>query len=143
MHIEGARTVDDIGRISAGSGIWYAQGDVRNTCLKHETDLNSNNLGEALAVLWAISEEPPQNELTIKTTSSYVIDTVLKHIHKWEPEGFIGVANKEVLQAIIARLRNRGGPTNFMQLTDDTLGLGYAMAKAWQKQAQRKSSATS
>ena len=90
VHIEGAHTIDDIGRISAGSGIWYAQGDMRNTCLKHETDFNSNNLGESLAVLWAISEEPPQNELTIKTMSSYMIDTVLKHIHKWEPELMVG-----------------------------------------------------
>ena len=48
-------------------------------------------------MLWAINEERPQNKLTIKTTSSYVIDVILKNVQKWEPEGFIGVANREII----------------------------------------------
>ena len=108
VYIEGAHTINDIGNISTGSSIWYTQGDARNTCLKHETDINSNSLGELLAMLWAINEEPPQNKLTIKMMSSYVINVILKNVQKWEPEGFIGVANREIIGAIIASLRNRG-----------------------------------
>ena len=127
VYIEG--TINDIGRISTGSGIWYAQGDMRNACLKYETDINSNSLGELLATLWVINEEPWQNKLTIKTMSSYVINAILKHIQKWEPEDFIGVVNREILQAIIVSLRNRGGPTNLTQLANDTLEIGYTTAK--------------
>ena len=97
MHTEGARTIDVLGNISAGSGIWYACKDERNTTLKYRTDLNSNHLGELLAILWAINEEPPHNDLTIKTKLPYPMNAILDGTAKWELMGYIRVWNKEVI----------------------------------------------
>jgi len=128
-YVEGTRTVDDLGNISAGSGIWYNHEDERNTSLKYRTDINSDDLSESLAVLWAINEEPPHNNLTIKTKSTYIVRAILDQVKMWEPIGYIGVANREILRAIVASLRNRGGATNFVQLTDKAVELGYTEAK--------------
>ena len=128
-YVAGMRTIDDLGNISAGSGIWYNHADGRNTSLRYPTDINSDHLSELLAVLWVINDEPPHNNLTIKTTSRYVIKAILDHVKTWEQTGYIGVANREVLRAVIASLRSRGGPTNFVQLTDATVEFGCSEAK--------------
>jgi hypothetical protein len=47
----------------------------------------------------------------------------------WEPTGYIGIANKEILHAIVAALRHRGGPTNFVQLPSEGTELGHSKAK--------------
>jgi ribonuclease HI len=132
VYIEGARTIDDIGNISSGSGIWYAQGDERNTSLKYRADLNSNDLGELLAVLWAINEEPPHNNLTIKTKSAHCVKAILENIKTWEQTRYIGVTNRDIFQAVVASLRNRGGPTYFIQLKDErTLMPDAPKQNAW------------
>ena len=71
-------------------------------------------------------------------TSLDIIDAILKNVQKWEPEGFIGVANREIIQAIIASLRNRGGPTSLTQLANDTLEIGYTTAKDLAKAGAEK-----
>ena len=129
MYVEGARTVDDLGNISASSGIWYTQGNERNTSLKYRTDLNSDSLGELLAILWAINDEPPHNDLTIKTRSKYAVNAILDNIKAWEPTGYIGIKNKPIIQAIAASLRNRGGPTYFVQMTNENMDAGCTEAK--------------
>ena len=128
-YVEGTRTIDDLGNISAGSGIWYNHKDERNTSLRYQTDIKSDNLSELLAVLWVINDKPPHNNLTIKTKSTYIVKAILDKIKTWEPIGYIRVANKEILRAITASLRNRGGTTNFMQLMDKTTEIGCTEAK--------------
>ena len=105
VYIDGARSINDIGEISAGSGVWYAPEDERNTDLKYKTDTNSNCLGELLAVLWVINNEPPHSDLVIKTKSKYITNVILDGAKKWEPTGYIGVKNKDIIRAIIAALR--------------------------------------
>ena len=76
-----------------------------------------------------INDEPLHNNLTIKTKSTYIVKAILDHVKMQEQMGYIRVANREILWAIIVSLRNRGGPTNFMQLTDKTVKLGCTEAK--------------
>ena len=111
IYTEGDRNIDEIGNISAGSGIWYGPDDKRNTHLRLRTDINSNQLGELAAVLWAITEEPLQNELIIITKSVYTLKGILEDYKKWECTGYIGTPNKEIFRNIIAALRGRGGVT--------------------------------
>ena len=68
----------------------------------------------------------------------YVVNAILDGIKTWEPTGYIRVANKEILQAVIASLRNRGGPTNFVQLTDGNAEIGYTKAKNLAKKGAEK-----
>ena len=138
VHAEGDRHIDEIGNISAGSGIWYGPNDGWNTYLKLRTDTNSNKLGELVAILWAITEEPPQNELTITTTSVYALEGILDSPQRWEPTGYIGVPNKDVFKSILAELRGRGGITRFRKLTGETTNVGYGGAKSLAKQGAAK-----
>jgi len=57
-YIEGACTIDDIGNISASSGIWYDQGSDP----KHKAQIPDWHKlrGKLLATLWAINDEPTQ-----------------------------------------------------------------------------------
>ena len=77
MHIEGAQDIDVLGNISAGSIIWYSPNDKRNTHLKQRTNINFNQLRELVAILWAITKEPPQNKQTIITKSAYALNRIL------------------------------------------------------------------
>ena len=138
VHTEGDRHIDEIGNISAGSGIWYGPNDGRNTYLKLRTDTNSNKLGELVAILWAITEEPPQNELTITTMSVYALEGILDSPQRWEPTRYIGVPNKDVFKSILAALRGRGGITRFRKLTGETTNVGYGGAKSLAKQGAAK-----
>jgi hypothetical protein len=138
IHVEGACTINDIGNVSTGSSIWYSQGDARNTCLKYWMELNSNDLDELLAILWAINKEAPHNELTIKTKSTYTVNTILEDSKTWELTGYIRVKNKEILRAITASLRNQEGPTYFMQMTNEDANTDYTEAKAWQQKKPKK-----
>ena len=63
---------------------------------------------------------------------------ILKNIQKWEPEGFIGVVNREIIRAIIASLRNRGGLISLTQLANNTLEIGYTVAKNLAKTGAKK-----
>jgi hypothetical protein len=114
--------------VSAGSGILYGPDDDRNTYLKLRTDVNSTQLGELAAILWAIAEEPPQNELIILTKSAYALNGILEGYNKWEPTGYIGVKNKDLFKNIIATLRGRGGPTRFKRIANTSVS-GYIGAK--------------
>jgi exonuclease III len=129
VYAEGGCGVDDMGNVSAGCGIWYGPDDNRNAPLKLRTDVNSNKLGELAAILWAITEEPPQNELTVITTSAYAIDGVIENSKKWELTGYVGAQHVSMFKSIIARLRSRGGVTRFRKLTQENRGAGYKGAK--------------
>jgi len=138
VHTEGNHNIDEIGNISAGSGIWYNQDDARNTCLKIKTDINSDQLGELVAILWAITEEPPQNELTIITKSTYALDGILNKLKKWESTGYIGVQNRDIFRSIVAALRHRSGTTCFKKNTDNDGEAGHTAAKSLALQGATK-----
>jgi hypothetical protein len=112
IYIEGLNaTVEEDPR--TGSGIWYNHNDPRNTSLRSQPDTNSKHHGVLVAALWALSEEPPFNEVTIHTTSCFLVDGTLKNLKNWETIGFIDTEYKNLFCALAAKLRSRGAPTSF------------------------------
>ena len=138
MHTEGAQDIDVLGNISAGSSIWYGLNDERNTHLKLRTNINSNQLRELVAILWAITKEPPQNKQTIITKSAYALNRILDDSKRWEPTRCIVVQNKEIFKAIIAALRSRGKTTHFRKLMNDGENGRYNKARKLAKQGATK-----
>ena len=130
--------MDVLGNISTSSGIWYNPNNERNTHLKLRTDINSNQLGELVAILWAITEEPPQDVLTITTKSAYALNGIIDGSKRWEPTRYMGIQNKEIFKAIIVALRSRGGITHFKKLTNDEANSGYSEAKSLAEQGATK-----
>lgn len=98
----------------AGSGVWFADGDARNMAVRLPAHVEqSNNTGEAVAVLAVAAAVPAATDLDIFSDSSLVIDGMTKNLRSWENRGWIGVANRQVMRATVAQLRNRTGKTTF------------------------------
>lgn len=96
----------------AGAGIWYGDGDPRNTAIKVPPHLKqSNNAGEALAILITTSQTDEDDHLEILSDSKITIEGLTKHLTEWEDKGWVGIENKEILQAIAAKMRSRKGQT--------------------------------
>jgi ribonuclease HI len=73
-----------------------------------------------VAAIWALTEEPPFNELIIRTRSSFLVDGILDNLKKWEPTGYIDVDYKNLFHVLAARLRGRGAPTKFHRVGKST-----------------------
>ncbi|KAF5381283.1 hypothetical protein D9615_008354 [Tricholomella constricta] len=96
----------------AGSGLWYGPDDARNLSLRLPDTLEqTNNTGEAVAILVAAQKAGPTANLTIRSDSQITIDGLIKNLPKWESKGWIGVANSAILKATVATLRQRAGKT--------------------------------
>lgn len=97
---------------SAGAGVWYSENDPRNTAARVPAHMSqTNNAGEALAILIAANQANSSDHLEILSDSKITIDGLTKRLKDWEDRGWIGVENKEILQATAAKLRNRKGKT--------------------------------
>lgn len=89
----------------AGAGIWFSQDDQRNLAIRLPSDLpQSNNMGEAVAILVAVQTMPSNCILHIKSNSQIILDTITKNLSKREDDGWISTANKLVLKALVANL---------------------------------------
>ncbi|EIW62459.1 uncharacterized protein TRAVEDRAFT_113688 [Trametes versicolor FP-101664 SS1] len=49
----------------------------------------------------------------VVSDSTYVVDGLTKHLHNWERDGWIGVANAPVIKEVVALLRSRSAVTTF------------------------------
>jgi len=87
--------------------------------LRVEANRDPRHTGVLNAALWAISEEPPFNDLLIKTTSHTLTDGILENLRNWEDTNYINIDHRDLFRAIAARLRDRGAPTS-LQLTPKT-----------------------
>ena len=95
----------------AGSGIWFGEGDRRNIATRVPGATQSNQAGEIYAIAVAAAKVPPFAPLHIVSDSKYAINGLTKHLQKWEDQGWIGVANKDLIQDAAARLRSRSATT--------------------------------
>ncbi|KAF5378486.1 hypothetical protein D9615_007135 [Tricholomella constricta] len=101
----------------AGSGLWYGENDERNLAIRLPPSMEqSNNAGEATAILIAAQRAPPNATLHILSDSKIVIDGLTKNLTTWEDKGWIGVSNKDILKATVAQLRTRKGKTLFTKV---------------------------
>lgn len=76
----------------------------------------TNNSGEAIAVLVAAQGVPLETPLTIRSDSKIAIDGLTKNLQNWENRGWIGISNGNTLQAAAACLRARSGKVAFKKV---------------------------
>ncbi|KAF5382437.1 hypothetical protein D9615_002719 [Tricholomella constricta] len=115
----------------AGSGLWYGENDERNLAIRLPPNMEqSNNAGEATAILIAAQRAPPNATLHILSDSKIVIDGLTKNLTAWEDKGWIGVLNKDILKATVAQLRMRKGKTLFTKVKGHSGNMGNDGADA-------------
>lgn len=96
----------------AGSGLWYVNDDPRNVALRLPDSIEqTNNAGEAVAVLEAVRRAPHNALLRIKSDSQVTIDGLTKNLQSWEDKGWIGVKYMDILIPTVALMRARKGHT--------------------------------
>ncbi|TDL17429.1 ribonuclease H-like protein [Rickenella mellea] len=116
VYTDGSCTNNGDEDAKAGSGVWYAPNDERNTAVRLPGPNQTNNAGETAAVLIAAQKTQIMAPLHIMSDSTYVIDGLTENLHAWEDRGWIGVSNKDLMQATAARLRLRGNITIFQKV---------------------------
>ncbi len=97
----------------AGCGVWFADGDPRNTSALVPGPSQSNQAAELYAVSIAVASVLPYAPLHIVTDSKYVVNGLTSSIHRWEDAGWTNLANAAVVRDAVARLRARSAPTSF------------------------------
>ena len=113
VFTDGACTNNGKENASAGSGVWYAEDDPRNQSARVPHKEQSNQTGELYAVLLAVKNHPPNEDLCVVSDSRYVIDGLTKHSRKWEDRGWIDVQHNDFFQSIVAWMRWRNAKTRF------------------------------
>ena len=99
--------------------IWFSDDDPRNTTQRTKGAVTTKEAGECQAALYALTQIPSQDKLTLKTSSGYLRRILTKGLRKMEDQNWIGRRNKETLQVLVATLRARSGPTVIGKLDDE------------------------
>jgi ribonuclease HI len=97
----------------SGSRIWFGPADERNKAIRVPRDLQSNQIGEIVAVIVAVEATPTFQPLEILTDSKYVINGLTTHLGTWEDRGWIGIKNAPLFKKAAHLLRKRTAPTSF------------------------------
>ncbi|EPQ50338.1 ribonuclease H-like protein [Gloeophyllum trabeum ATCC 11539] len=134
---------EDNGKLTAraGSGIYIKPDHPNNRAIRVPGPLQSNQVGELVAVIAALQDIPPFVPITIATDSMYVIDGLTKHLGHWEDIGWLGVANSQFFQAAAYQLRRRSARTSFQWVKGHDNNPGNEAADALAKQGSEKDAA--
>lgn len=134
VYTDGSCTNNGYKNAIAGAGIWYGNEDPRNTAMRvPEHITQSNNSGEALAILIAVKNTNTNDHLEIPSDSQISIEGLTKSLQRWEDNGWVGVENREILQAAASHMRARVGQTIFTKVKGHSGVVGNDEADALAK----------
>ncbi|KAI0686285.1 ribonuclease H-like protein, partial [Cytidiella melzeri] len=97
----------------AGAGVWYGLNDARNLSIRVPGPIQTNQVGEILAVQQAAARTPPFALLHIVSDSKYVIEGLTIHLQKWRDKGWIAVDNADLFRSAAYHLQKRSAVTTF------------------------------
>ncbi|KAF6740885.1 ribonuclease H-like protein [Ephemerocybe angulata] len=100
-----------------GSGIWYGEGDERNTSTRVGPPLPlTNNTGELIAILESIQQNESAQSINIASDSQYAIETLTKLSQTWLSKGLAGVKNPEIVSALMGEIMAANGRINLRKV---------------------------
>ena len=111
IYTDGACVNNGLENAAAGSGIWYGDEDPRNKSARVPLTNQSNQSGELMAILHAVKDNPPNDNLRIISDSKYAIEGLTKNAENWENRNWAGIQNGEIFKCITAWIRSRTGIT--------------------------------
>src|SRR5882724_6870327 len=113
LYTDGACLEGNTSIAKAGAGTFCLEDETKNHALRVPGPSQTNQRGELLAIVKALSLVPKGDELTIITDSWYAVQGIIENLRKWEDEGWMKVQNADIFQKIAYELDTRGGETYF------------------------------
>ena len=111
VYTDGACLNNGDDNASAGLGVWYGDNDHRNLSLRVPLEEQSNQTGELMAILMAVRNHPPNEDLKIKSDSKYAIDGLTKNNKRWEKRNWMDTRHGRIFKCITAWMKWRNGRT--------------------------------
>lgn len=98
--------------VQAGARVFYQEGEPQNQSLWLPPILPQTNQAAKVTAIKAAAEDNNRiQNLYIKSNSKHAINALIKNLAQYEDQGYIGMANAEILQATTATLWNKKGKT--------------------------------
>jgi hypothetical protein len=91
IYTDGACHNNGKANTRSGSGIWLEPNHAWNKAISIPGKAQSNQIGEIVVVIEAVSSVPLSWPLKILTDSMYVIEGLTTHLSEWEDKGWIGI----------------------------------------------------
>ncbi|KAG1728984.1 ribonuclease H-like protein [Suillus paluster] len=113
IYTDGSCTNNGKENAKCGGGIWVGEDHPLNRAIRIPGPDQSNQAGKLAAILVALQSVDPLTPLTIITDSQYVINGLTTHLKEWEDQGWIGITNSKLFQAMAYHLRRRSASTTF------------------------------
>ncbi|KAJ7616835.1 hypothetical protein DFH06DRAFT_1107689 [Mycena polygramma] len=114
IFVSSTTALDASGKKVAGGGVWFGPGDTRNIKMRVPESLGqSAQTAEIVSTLLGVKKTPQGQELVIKNSKNVVRNAMTQRLQALEDRGWIGVADREPLQALAAELKARSGKTVF------------------------------
>ena len=111
VYTDGACNNNGSENAVAGSGVWYGDDDPRNRSARVPLLRQTNQSAELMAILMAVRDNPPDDNLRIISDSKYAINSLTKHAAKWEGKNWAGNQHSDLFRCITAWIRWRRGMT--------------------------------
>jgi ribonuclease HI len=130
----------------AGCGVYFGPRDPRNVQQPLKGEVQTNNRAELVAIARAIDHVPIDRDMEIISDSRYSRDCLTEWVPGWERNGWRNshgkeVANKDIIQPILARIRERekcGAKTKITWVKAHAIDQGNIAADAFANQAMDK-----
>src|SRR5882724_5263683 len=98
LYTDGACLEGNTSRARARAGILCLEDETKNHALRIPGPSQTNQRGELIAIVIALSITLKGDVLTIVSDSMYAIQGIIKNLTKWEDEGWKRVQNADILQ---------------------------------------------
>jgi hypothetical protein len=88
----------------AGGGAWYPDNSENNTSILASEGDHSQHSSELMAMIHVARHTEKSFQLTFRTKSDYIINSITKNLGRLEDSGWIGTINTKLLKILVAEL---------------------------------------
>jgi ribonuclease HI len=138
IYTDGACINNGKANARCGSGIWFGPNHRENKAIRVPGNLQSNQVGELVAIIAATDATPLNQPLVIVTDSRYAIEGLTTHLGTWEDRGWIGIKNANLFKKAAYLLRRRTARITFKWIKEHTGDQGNECSDQLAKEGANK-----
>ena len=120
IYTDGACLNNGKANARCGSGVWFGPNHEKNKAIRVPGNLQSNQVGELVAIIAATEATPINQPLVIVTDSRYAIEGLTTHLGIWEDKGWVGIKNATLFKRAAYLLKRRTARTAFQWIKGHT-----------------------